>query len=207
MRRVPDAYLTGEETALIHALNGGPATPTLTPPRPFERGLAGRPTLVANVETLAHIALIARHGATWFRAVGTAEHPGSTLVTVTGAVTRPGVYEIAAGAPAATVIEQAGGEPGALRALMVGGYHGSWIAAEAISQARLDNGSLRRWDAALGAGVVVALPRSACPVAEVTRVVDWMTAESAGQCGPCVHGLGAIAGAFVTPGHHGASAH
>ncbi len=197
VKTVPDAYLTGEETALLRSLNGGPAKPTLVPPRPSERGLAGRPTVVANVETLAHVALIARHGAGWFRSVGTDEHPGSTLVTVSGAVARPGVYEIAPGTPARMVIEQAGGEAGTLRALLVGGYYGSWLAPEAIAKARLDNASLGRWGAVLGAGVLVALPRACCPVAEVARVVRWMAAESAGQCGPCVHGLDAIAGAVA----------
>ena len=86
---VPDAYLAGEETALIRCLNGGPMKPTVTPPRPDQRGLGRRPTLVSNAETLAHVALIARHGARWFRELGTADHPGSALVTVGGAVERP----------------------------------------------------------------------------------------------------------------------
>ena len=86
------------------------------------------------------------------------------------------------------------GQTAALRALLVGGYYGSWLPADAIARVRLDNASLGRWGAALGAGVVVALPAGACPVAEVARVVAWMAGESAGQCGPCVHGLAAIAG-------------
>jgi len=91
----PDRYVVGEETALVHWLNGGDAKPTTTPPRPFERGVAGRPTLVQNVETLAHVALIGRFGAGWYRGVGTADDPGSTLVTIGGAVERPGMYEVA----------------------------------------------------------------------------------------------------------------
>ena len=108
VRIVPDAYLAGEETALIRSLNGGPMKPTLTPPRPDERGLGRRPTLVSNAETLAHMALIARQGARWFRELGTADHPGSALVTVDGAVERPAVYEIALGMPLADVIATAG---------------------------------------------------------------------------------------------------
>jgi NADH:ubiquinone oxidoreductase subunit F (NADH-binding) len=194
LQTVPDAYLAGEETALLRSLDGGPVKPTLTPPLPYERGLGRRPTLVANVETLAHLALIARHGPGWFRELGTAEHPGSALVTLSGAVARPGVYELGLGTPLAQVVAGAGGQSEPLRALLVGGYYGSWLSAEEIGSARLDDGSLRGHGAGLGAGVLVALPASACPVAEVARVVRWMAAENAGQCGPCVHGLDAIAG-------------
>ena len=88
---VPSGYLIGQETALVNVLDGGPPLPTATPPYPFQRGLRGRPTLVSNTETLAQLALIARHGAGWFRALGTAGDPGTRLVTVSGAVNYPGV--------------------------------------------------------------------------------------------------------------------
>ena len=195
---VPDAYLAGEETALIRSLNGGPLKPTLTPPRPDQRGLGRHPTLVSNAETLAHVALIARHGARWFRELGTAAHPGSALVTVGGAVERPAVYEIALGTPLAHVLAMAGEPDPARGAVLVGGYYGAWLAPGAAAGARLDNGSLREHGAALGAGVIAVLPEEACPVAEVARVVGWMAGESAGQCGPCVHGLAAIAGALAS---------
>jgi NADH:ubiquinone oxidoreductase subunit F (NADH-binding) len=78
----PEGFVVGEETALVHHLNGGPAKPTFKPPLPFERGVGGAPTLVQNAETLAHIALIARFGPDWFREVGTRDEPGSVLLTV-----------------------------------------------------------------------------------------------------------------------------
>jgi NADH:ubiquinone oxidoreductase subunit F (NADH-binding) len=84
-----------------------------------------------------------------------------------------------------------------VRAVLVGGYYGSWLTGEALATTGLDDGSLRARGARLGAGVVVALPEDACPVAEVARVVDWLADENAGQCGPCVHGLDAIAGALA----------
>ena len=196
VQTVPDAYLAGEETALIRALNGGPVKPTLTPPRPDQRGLARRPTLVSNAETLAHLALIARHGAGWFREVGTTAHPGSALVTVDGSVDRPAVYEIALGMSLTDVLASAG-EVGR-GAVLVGGFYGTWLGPGAAARARLDDASLREHGAALGAGVIAVLPEHACPVAEVARVVGWMADESAGQCGPCTFGLAAIADALYT---------
>jgi NADH:ubiquinone oxidoreductase subunit F (NADH-binding) len=179
--RVPAAYLAGEESALIRHLDGGPLKPTVSPPHPAERGLRRRPTLVQNPETLAHLALIARHGPEWFRELGTQSHPGSALVTVSGVVRRAGVVEIACGAPLAPLLEGAR-EP--LRAVLVGGCHGVWIPAESIGSTRLDD---------VAAGVVVALGRSACPVQELARLVAYLAAQSAGQCGPCRHGMPALA--------------
>ena len=89
--------------------------PTTTPPYPAQRGLRGKPTLVANVETLAQVALIARHGACWFRELGSSRDPGSRLVTISGAVARPGVIEIACGTPLPMLLRAAGGVPGRSR--------------------------------------------------------------------------------------------
>ena len=136
---VPVAYLAGEETALIAFLDGRPLRPTTAPPRPFERGLRRRPTLVQNPETLAHIALIDRHGPAWFRQVGTRDHPGSALITVTGAVGLPGVQEIACGATLSSVLAAAGGSPEPLRAVLVGGCHGVWIAGDELETVTLDD--------------------------------------------------------------------
>jgi NADH:ubiquinone oxidoreductase subunit F (NADH-binding) len=162
------------------------------PPLPGERGLRRRPTLVQNPETLAHIALIARHGPNWFRSIGPPSHPGSALVTVSGAVRDHGVLEIACGTPLAGVLESAGGELEPLRAVLVGGYHGVWVAADQIGSTTLDDVSLSRHGGSLGSGVVVALGRSACPLQELAGTMAWLASENAGQCGPCVHGLPAL---------------
>jgi NADH:ubiquinone oxidoreductase subunit F (NADH-binding) len=190
---VPDRFVAGEETALVQFLNGGPALPTFTPPRPFERGVGGAPTLVQNVETLAHLALVARFGAEWFRTVGTRDEPGTALVTLSGAVRVPGVYEIALGQPLRALVADAGGLTGDVQAFLVGGYFGAWIGASAAATARLADADLARHGAALGARAVVALPASSCGVAETARVARYLASESAGQCGPCVHGLAAVA--------------
>jgi NADH:ubiquinone oxidoreductase subunit F (NADH-binding) len=186
-------YVAGEETAVIAHLEGRAARPRVTPPRPAEQGYRKRPTLVQNVETLAHIGLIARHGAAWFRERGTPDRPGTTLVTISGAVRAPGVYEVASGVPLAELSRIAGGVTEPTRALLVGGYFGAWVDGHG-SGLTLDDADLRGHGAAVGAGVVVVLGDSACPVAETARLAAYMAGESAGQCGPCVHGLGALAG-------------
>ena len=190
---VPVAYLAGEESALIAYLDGRPLKPAVVPPRPSERGLRRRPTLVQNPETLAHIALIDRHGPAWFRQAGTHDHPGSALVTVSGAVRLRGVQEIACGAPLASVLSAAGDELEPLRAVLVGGCHGVWIAGDEIETVTLDDAGLARHGGSLGAGVIVALGQSACPAQELAHVIGYLAEQSAGQCGPCAHGLPAIA--------------
>ncbi len=189
----PEGYVTGEETALIHHLERGIATPTFVPPRPYERGLHGYPTLVQNPETLAQLALIARFGSDWFRELGSVADPGSVLVTISGAVAAPGVYELGFGAAMTDLLSAAGGPTEPLQALLVGGYFGTWIAAARCAQLRLSRADLRAAGAALGSGVVIALGESACGLHETARVIDYLAEQSAGQCGPCVRGLAAIA--------------
>ncbi|HET8529478.1 MAG TPA: NADH-ubiquinone oxidoreductase-F iron-sulfur binding region domain-containing protein [Gaiellaceae bacterium] len=193
---VPDTFVAGEETALVQFLNGGPALPTFTPPRPFERGVRRLPTLVQNAETLAHVALIARRGAAWFRAVGTEEEPGTTLVTLAGAVRSPGVYEIETGQPLSALLADAGGVASEPRAFLVGGYFGTWLPASAVD-VPLADAALARYGAALGARAVVVLPRDRSGIAETARILRYLAEQSAGQCGPCVYGLAAVADDFA----------
>jgi NADH:ubiquinone oxidoreductase subunit F (NADH-binding) len=190
---VPTHYLAGQESALVNHLNGASAIPTSTPPMVFQRGVERRPTHVGNAETFAHIALIARHGPDWFRELGTRSQPGSTLLTLSGPVRRPGVYEIAYGARLGSVIDAAGGVTRPVRAALIGGYGGSWVGAEQLHGLVLADEYLAAHGAFLGAGVLLLLSEDACPVAETTRLTRWLAEQSAGQCGPCVHGLNAIA--------------
>jgi len=190
---VPRAFVAGEETALVHFLDGGPAKPTFTPPRPFERGVGGAPTLVQNVETLAHAALISRFGADWFREVGTESEPGSALLTLSGAVRRPGIHEAALGTRFETLVDEASGLTQPVSGFLVGGYFGTWVPADALLRLRLLDADLGLHGASLGTRAIVALPADACAVGEIARVTYYLAGESAGQCGPCVHGLAAIA--------------
>ncbi len=189
----PERFVAGQETALVHWLNGGPATPTTAPPRPSARGVGGRPTLVQNVETLAHLALIARNGSEWFRQVGTDAEPGSILASVDGAVARPGVHEIALGTSIGALVERAGGTSAAVAGVLVGGYFGSWLSDPDPWSIPMSIEGLRRAGASLGAGSVVVLPQGACGLRETARVCRYLALESAGQCGPCLFGLRALA--------------
>jgi NADH:ubiquinone oxidoreductase subunit F (NADH-binding) len=190
---VPDHYVAGQESALVNYLNGGPAVPTFTPPMPFEQGVRRRPTLINNAETLAHIALIARHGSEWFRQLGTPTQPGSALVTLSGPVANPGVYEIEYGASLSSLIDAAGGSTAGMRAALLGGYAGTWIDGGLLRGVALSDEHLAPHGASLGAGVVVLLSEDACPVAETANVARWLAGQSTGQCGPCVNGLDALA--------------
>ncbi len=186
-----DRFLAGEESAVVDALEGGIGLPRSTPPRVFERGLNGHPTLVQNAETLAQVALAARYGASWFRLVGTDAEPGSMLVTVRV----PGdvyVTEVAHGTALSALLPL----DDTVQALLVGGYHGAWVPVAEARNLSLSRGSLGTVKASPGAGVVVSLPVRACGVVESARVLTYLAAESAGQCGPCLNGLPRIALAF-----------
>jgi len=189
----PSHYVAGQESALVNFLNGGPAKPTFTPPMPFEQGVRQRPTLVNNVETLAHVALIARYGAAWFRELGTPTQPGSALVTLSGPIAHPGVYEIEHGASLSSLIRAGGGSTARVRGALLGGYAGAWVGAPHLDAVALSNEHLAALGASLGAGVVLLLSEDACPVGETVRVARWLAGQSARQCGPCVHGLDALA--------------
>jgi NADH:ubiquinone oxidoreductase subunit F (NADH-binding) len=190
----PDRFVAGEESALVNWLNGGPAKPTVD--RPFERGVSGRPTLVHNVETLANLALIARHGADWFRRRGTATEPGTALVTALGAVRRPGVGEIELGMKLREVLATFGGMTAIPQAFLVGGYFGTWLPAGDTLDLPFTNASLEPLGASLGARLLIVLPQDACGLVETARVVRYLQLQSAGQCGSCFFGLPAIATAF-----------
>jgi NADH:ubiquinone oxidoreductase subunit F (NADH-binding) len=193
---VPSHYVAGQESALVNYVNGGPAKPTFTPPMPYQQGVRRRPTLINNAETLAHIALIARHGAPWFRQLGTPTQPGSALVTLSGPVAHPGVYEIEHGASLTSLIEAGGGATAGVRGVLLGGYAGAWIGSERLQGVALSNEHLAPNGASLGAGVVLLLSEAACPVAETVHVARWLSGQSARQCGPCVHGLDDLAAAI-----------
>ena len=188
----PARYVASEESALAHYVGDGIALPVTVPPRVFESGVRRRPTLLSNAETCAQLALIARYGADWFREVGDPEVPGTTLVTLSGAVTNPGVLEVPTGTTVRQLLGLSGGTTVPVSAFVTGGYGGAWVSAsEAIDRPWTPAG-LRAVGSTPGAGVLVALPQDACGISETARVVRWMAGQSAGQCGPCRFGLAAV---------------
>jgi len=191
----PDRYVAGEESAAVHYVNDADARPTTVPPRPYERGVRGQPTLVQNVESLAHAALIGRFGDAWYRAVGSGETPGTALVTVNGTHSR-NVREIALGTP---LSELAGGAEAArdgTQAVLLGGYFGGWLDVAEAWDLALDPTAMRRSGRAFGCGVVSLLPLDACGVRTTAGIMEYMAGQSAAQCGPCVFGLRSIADAL-----------
>lgn len=184
--RVDPSYVAGEETAAVRAIDGGPAKPTDKPPRPFESGAAGRPTLVSNVETLANLPVLIRLGVDGYRSLGTDAAPGTFLLTLGGRVDAPGLYEVPLGTPLAAVI--GGARP---TGVLVGGYFGGLL-NERAPALTLDYDTL-----ALGCGAITVLGNQDCPVRVAAEVMAYFDRENAGQCGSCFNGTAAMAGTLA----------
>jgi NADH:ubiquinone oxidoreductase subunit F (NADH-binding) len=193
----PDRYVTGESSATAQALSGGPALPVFRPPHTAERGVKGRPTLVQNVETLANLGLLARHGSGWFRRVGAPEEPGTLVLTVRGAVAQPAVVEVPVGATVEQALSAVGWLTGPVGAVLVGGCAGRWLPSTTALAAPLSHAGMAAVGGTLGAGIVIALPDRACGLDETARLARYLAEQSAGQCGACLNGLPAIAGALT----------
>jgi NADH:ubiquinone oxidoreductase subunit F (NADH-binding) len=190
--RPPGRFVAGEESALVSWLNGGPGAPGWRPDKSSPLAIGRGAALVHNAETLAHMALVARYGPAAFRASGLDDAPGTALVTISGSVEHPGVYEVAVGTTLGEVVHRA--RPKAeVAAVLTGGFGGSWVPASALSTPYAPR-PMAAVGGVVGAGVLVVLTSPACGVAETARLARYMAGESAGQCGPCVFGLPAIAG-------------
>jgi NADH:ubiquinone oxidoreductase subunit F (NADH-binding) len=190
---VAPGYIAGEETAVTRAINGGPVKPTDKPPRPFQIGVGGLPTLVSNVETLANLPYLQRNGSAAFRSLGTSLSPGTFLVTVTGAGRPPGLYEIPHGLPFAELIALHGVSAEQIQGALLGGYF-SGLLNRAVLDATLDHETLRGLGSGLGNGAI-ALITDDCPVAVAASVLGYFDRENAGQCGSCFNGTAAMAAA------------
>jgi NADH:ubiquinone oxidoreductase subunit F (NADH-binding) len=184
-------YVAGEETAVVRAINGGPALPLDKPPRPFESGVQERPTLVANVETLANVPAIAVDGAERYRELGTERSPGTFLLTVSGACERPGLYEVPLGDSLGATLDELAGLPERVGGFLMGGFFAGLLAPRA-REARLAYDELRDEGSGLGCGAIVVLSEGDCPVAAAADVIDYFERENAKQCGACIRGTAAM---------------
>jgi NADH:ubiquinone oxidoreductase subunit F (NADH-binding) len=187
---VEPTYVAGEETAAVRVLNGGPAKPTDKPPRPFEEGVAGLPTLVSNVETLTNLPFVHRHGARAFREHGTSTSPGTFLATITGAGRPPALYEIPHGVAFTDLLSVHGVPADQVRGVLMGGYFAGLVNSD-ILDATLDHESLRRLGSGLGCGAIAILTED-CPIAVAASVMAYYDRENAGQCGSCFNGTAAM---------------
>lgn len=194
---VAEAYVAGEESAACRAISGGPALPVAKPPRVFESGVGGMPTLVSNVETLAHASWIARNGAAEYLRYGTPDSPGTTLVTLGGACGLPGVYEVPFGLTVAQMYaDMAGGFTSDPAGFVMGGWFGGMLSPEHAGVTCCYE-SVRAVGSGFGCGSITALAADEDPVAVAARIAAWYAEESAQQCGVCIKGTAAIRDAFV----------
>jgi NADH:ubiquinone oxidoreductase subunit F (NADH-binding)/NADH:ubiquinone oxidoreductase subunit E len=182
-------YVCGEESVILNSIEGERAVPRPRPPLPTDAGLWGRPTVISNVETLCNLPLIVTDGIAGFREFGTEQYPGTKLVSVSGAVRRPGLYEVAIGITARSLLELAGGlEPGrTLRALVMGGPSGGFLPPDLLDTP-LVGGLIHPTGAVLGSGGVVVLDDRMSVSLALRELTAYNTAESCGKCTPCREG-------------------
>jgi NADH:ubiquinone oxidoreductase subunit F (NADH-binding) len=177
------AYICGEETALLEALEGKRGMPRMKPPFPVERGFRGKPTLIQNVETIACVPAILRQGGTWFKDLGKSE-AGSKLYCISGHVAHPGVYEAPLGIPFRQLLEMAGGPLGKLKAFSPGGASSGFLPASKIDIA-MDFSTLQKEGSMLGSAGAVVLNESTDMVEAALIQAVFFEDESCGQCAPC----------------------
>ncbi|MEI2732081.1 MAG: NADH-ubiquinone oxidoreductase-F iron-sulfur binding region domain-containing protein [Dermatophilaceae bacterium] len=183
------AFVAGQARAVVELLDGRANLPVTAWVPEAVSGHRGRPTLLSNAETWAHVAALIRLGVERYAAYGTPEEPGTTLLTLSADHGRPRVLEVAFGTPWTSVLTS-----GQLDGpVLVGGYHGTWAAPGALRERAVSRVDLADHGLALGAGVVLPMPAGGCPVRRTAAIVDYLADESAGRCGPCRNGLPALA--------------
>ena len=190
----PGGFMGGEESALLAVLESRRAMARQRPPYPARQGLLLRPTVVSSAETLAALPLIVRDGADAFRRAGTQASPGTKLVSVTGAVASPGVYEVVFGETLGEIVERAGGTSGKpLKGLHVGGPTGGILNSTRTGVA-LDYETLRAAGTHLGSAQIRVIGADVCIVNEAAKLFDYLAKETCGICVPCRVGTKRVEG-------------
>ena len=186
------AYICGEETAMMEALEGKRGLPRFKPPFPAAHGLYGRPTTINNTETFASIPVIMDKGPEWFLGLGKPNNGGCKIFSVTGHVNRPGNYEVPLGMPFKDLLEMAGGvrKGHKLKAVIPGGSSMPIIPGDIMMQLDMDFDSIQQAGSGLGSGAVIVMDETVCIVKMLTRLALFYQEESCGQCTPCREGTG-----------------
>jgi NADH:ubiquinone oxidoreductase subunit F (NADH-binding) len=184
------AFVCGEETALIHSIEGKRGMPRPRPPFPAVKGLFDKPTCINNVETLANLPPILSAGPDWFRSVGTETSKGTKVFALSGKVERTGLVEVAMGTTLRQIVfDIGGGIPGgkAYKAVQIGGPSGGCIPTEHLD-IDIDYESLKRVGAMMGSGGLVVMDEDTCMVDVAKFFMDFIQRESCGKCIPCREG-------------------
>jgi NADH-quinone oxidoreductase subunit F len=193
VHRGAGAYICGEETSLMESLEGKRPYPRSKPPFPAQYGLWGKPTTINNIETLAHVPLVIKHGAAWWSSIGAKTHPGPFLYGISGHVNRPGVYEYPSGMLLTDLIYNvAGGIRGGkkLKAVVPGGSSVPILRADQLEGITMDADSLRTVGTFVGTAGICVLDEDTDIVKFLIRVSKFYDHESCGQCTPCREGTG-----------------
>ena len=186
------AYICGEETALMEALEGKKGMPRFKPPFPANFGLYGRPTNINNTETYASVPVILQKGGKWFADLGTPKSGGTKIFCMSGHVNKPGNYEVPLGTPFSELLEIAGGVRTGyqLKAVIPGGSSVPVVPADVMMKTNMDYESIAEAGSMLGAGSVIVMDNSTCMVEALKRISYFYYEESCGQCTPCREGTG-----------------
>jgi len=194
----PDRYVSGEASAVAGFVQDGDGRPRFAMAPMAVEGPSGRPTVVVNAETVAQLGLLARLGAGSWASLGAGTSPGPRLLTLAGAVDRPGqVVELIGPGTVGDVLFATGSRtPPA--AVLVGGFAGTWLTGEEAWQAPWERAALECLGSGPGCGLLGVLPHGACALVETARVVAYLAGESAGQCGTCVAGLPRLAAGMAS---------
>jgi NADH-quinone oxidoreductase subunit F len=187
MRRGAGAYICGEEGSLLNSLEGKQPFPRNRPPYPVTHGFENLPTAVNNVETLASVPQIMRHGADWYRSLGLNGHPGTKIISLSGDIRKPGNYEVPVGLPLNTLLyDWAGGSPEgrSIQAVTMAGISGGFLAANALD-VTLDEPGIRSKGSMLGAGGIIVFDDTRQMVEVAREAMAFFAEESCGKCFPC----------------------
>ncbi|MGN6574480.1 MAG: NADH-ubiquinone oxidoreductase-F iron-sulfur binding region domain-containing protein [Nocardioides sp.] len=189
LHRADPRFVAGQARAVIELLSGRENLPVTSWQPEAVRGFRNRPTLLSNAETFAQVGALLSRGPREYADRGSDAAGGTTLLTLRGDTAAPHVVEVPHGTPWREVL----GPDDVERPVLLGGFHGTWVAPGGLVGLAVDRDELTARELALGAGVVLPLPEGSCPLTRTAAIVDYLAGQSAGRCGPCLNGLPALA--------------